>query len=85
MRVQLYESSLSIANEKRHYRIYEGLGLTLIKIVRPMYSQMRFDYIAPQDHDIFALDSKDRFFVTKSRDNMKCAITSTNFNIDRST
>ena len=51
------ESSLSRANENRDYRIYEGLGLALIKIVRPMYSKMRLDYIAPQDHDIFALDS----------------------------
>lgn len=51
------ESSLSRANENRDYHIYEGLGLALIKIVRPMYSQMRLDYIAPQDHDIFALDS----------------------------
>ena len=51
------ESSLSRANENRDYHIYEGLGLALIKIVRPMYSQIRLDYIAPQDHDIFALDS----------------------------
>ncbi len=51
------ESSLSRANENRDYRIYEGLGLALIKIVRPMYSHMRLGYIAPQDHDIFALDS----------------------------
>lgn len=51
------ESSLSRANEKRDYHIYEGLGLALIKIVRPLYSKMRLDYIAPQDHEIFALDS----------------------------
>lgn len=51
------ESSLSRANENRDYHIYEGLGLALIKIVRPMYSQIRLDYIAPQDHNIFALDS----------------------------
>lgn len=51
------ESSLSRANENRDYHIYEGLGLALIKIVRPMYSKMRLDYIAPQDHEIFALDS----------------------------
>lgn len=51
------ESSLSRANENRDYHIYEGLGLALIKIVRPLYSKMRLDYIAPQDHDIFALDS----------------------------
>ena len=51
------ESSLSRANENRDYHIYEGLGLALIKIVRPLYSKMRLDYIAPQDHEIFALDS----------------------------
>ena len=31
--------------------------MALIKIVRPLYSKMRLDYIAPQDHQIFALDS----------------------------
>lgn len=51
------ESSLSRANDNRDYRIYEGLGQALIKIVRPMYSKQRIDYIFPQDHDLFALDS----------------------------
>lgn len=51
------ESSLSRANESRDYHIYEGLGQALIKIVRPLYSNMRVEYLAPQDHDIFALDS----------------------------
>lgn len=51
------ESSLSRANESRDYHIYEGLGQALIKIVRPLYSKMRVEYLAPQDHDIFALDS----------------------------
>lgn len=51
------ESTLSRANENRDYRIYEGLGLALIKIVQPLYSKTRLDYIFPQDHDIFALDS----------------------------
>ena len=51
------ESSLSRANEKRDYRIYEGLGKALIKIVQPLYSKMRLEYIAPQDHDLYALDS----------------------------
>jgi len=51
------ESTLSRANENRDYRIYEGLGQALIKIVRPLYSKMRIDYIIPQDHDLFALDS----------------------------
>lgn len=158
------ESSLSRANENRDYLIYEGLGMVLIKIVRPLYSKMRLDYIAPQDHDIFALDSitiscslklmswaqgkyskgavkmhtlidlrgsiptlihitdgrchdsnvldmlnivpgaiytmdkayvdfealnridsRDAFFVTRAKDNMKYEIVSTNFNIDQST
>lgn len=51
------ESTLSRANESRDYRIYEGLGLAMIKIVQPLYSKMRIDYIVPQDHDLFALDS----------------------------
>lgn len=51
------ESSLSRANESRDCRIYEGLGLTLIKIVRPLYAKMRLEYLVPQDHEIFALDS----------------------------
>lgn len=51
------ESTLSRANENRDYRIYEGLGLAMIKIVQPLYSKMRIDYIVPQDHDLFALDS----------------------------
>lgn len=29
----------------------------LIKIVKPLYSKMRLEYIAPQDHDLYALDS----------------------------
>lgn len=51
------ESSLSRANANRDYHIYEGLGLALIKIVRPMYAKQRIDYIVPQDHELFALDS----------------------------
>lgn len=51
------ESTLSRANENRDYRIYEGLGLAMIKIVQPLYSKTRIDYIVPQDHDLFALDS----------------------------
>lgn len=51
------ESTLSRANESRDYRIYEGLGLAMIRIVQPLYSKMRIDYIVPQDHDLFALDS----------------------------
>lgn len=51
------ESTLSRANENRDYRIYEGLGLALIKQVQPLYAKMRLEYIYPQDHDVFALDS----------------------------
>lgn len=51
------ESTLSRANESRDYRIYEGLGLAMIKIVQPLYSKMRIGYVVPQDHDLFALDS----------------------------
>lgn len=57
MATSVNESSLSRANEKRDYRIYEGLGKALIKIVQPLYSNMRLEYIAPQDHDLYALDS----------------------------
>ncbi len=57
MTTSVNESSLSRANESRDYRIYEGLGLALIKIVRPMYSKQRGEYIFPQDHELFALDS----------------------------
>ena len=57
MATSVNESSLSRANEKRDYRIYEGLGKALIKIVHPLYSKMRLEYIAPQDHDLYALDS----------------------------
>ena len=51
------ESTLSRANDSRDYRIYEGLGQALMKIVRPLYSKERIEYIYPQDHDLFALDS----------------------------
>ena len=37
------ESTLSRASESRDYRIYEGLGLVMIKIVQPLYSKMRID------------------------------------------
>lgn len=57
VKVSVNESSLSRANDSRDYRIYEGLGQALMKIVRPLYSKMHIDYIVPQDHDLFALDS----------------------------
>lgn len=57
MTTSVNESSLSRANESRDYRIYEGLGLALIKIVRPQYSKQRIEYIFPQDYELFALYS----------------------------
>ena len=57
MTTSVNESTLSRANESRDYRIFEGLGQALIKIVRPMYAKQRIEYIFPQDHELFALDS----------------------------
>lgn len=57
MTASVNESTLSRANESRDYRIYEGLGQALISIVRPLYSKQRIEYIFPQDHELFALDS----------------------------
>lgn len=57
MTASVNASSLSRANESRDYRIYEGLGVALIKIVRPMYAKRRIEYILPQGHELFALDS----------------------------
>lgn len=49
-------SSLSRANENRDYRIYEELGLYLIKQIRPLYANTPLsDVIA--DNAIYALDS----------------------------
>ena len=49
-------SSLSRANEKRDYRIYEGLGTHLISEVRPMYSKTSIPEITI-DNVLYALDS----------------------------
>ena len=49
-------TSLSRANEKRDYRIFEGLGICLREIVRPMYSKMKLSEITI-DNVIYALDS----------------------------
>ena len=49
-------TSLSRANEKRDYRIFEGLGICLMEIVRPMYSKMKLSEITI-DKVIYALDS----------------------------
>lgn len=51
------ESSLSRANEKRDYRIYEGLGHVLINIVRLMYAKEPVLGLFLPEHEIFALDS----------------------------
>ncbi|AGY52762.1 Putative transposase y4zB [Bacteroidales bacterium CF] len=51
------ESSLSRANERRDYRIYEELGYILIDIVRPMFAEERIPELYCQDYDVFALDS----------------------------
>ena len=57
LKTAVNESTISRANESRDYRIYEGLGQALIKIVQPLYSKQRIDYIVPQDHELMALDS----------------------------
>jgi hypothetical protein len=41
IRKSVNQSNLCRANEKRDYRIYEGLGMYLISIVRPMYSNTK--------------------------------------------
>lgn len=49
-------TSLSRANENRDYRIFEGLGIYLIGMVRPLYSKIKLAEIAI-DNVIYALDS----------------------------
>lgn len=49
-------TSLSRANESGDYRIFEGLGLYLIGVVRPMYSKVKLSEITV-DNVIYALDS----------------------------
>lgn len=51
------ESSLSRANERRDYRIYEDLGYYLIGLVRPLYSNVPVADINLPEYEIFALDS----------------------------
>lgn len=51
------ESSLSRANEKRDYRIYEELGYILIGIVRPMYAKEPVPGVRLPSWEIFAIDS----------------------------
>ena len=49
-------SSLSRANERRDYRIYEDLGNYLISLVRPLYSRASIEEITV-DNVLYALDS----------------------------
>lgn len=56
-RQTINESSLSRANEKRDYRIYEGLGYVLIAMVRPMYAKESVPRVFLPDYEIFAYDS----------------------------
>ena len=50
------QSTLSRANERRDYRIYEELGYYLIKMVRPYYRKTSIPDIEA-DNALFALDS----------------------------
>ena len=56
IRKTVNHTSLSRANESRDYRIFEGLGLYLIDLVRPRYSKVRIPEITV-DNVIYALDS----------------------------
>lgn len=50
------QSSLTRANEKRDFRIYEEFGALLIDIVRPLYSREKVSEITI-DNVLYALDS----------------------------
>ncbi len=50
------QSSLSRANERRDYHIYEELGLYLISTVRPLYAKAKVPEITV-DNVLYALDS----------------------------
>ena len=56
IRKYVTHSSLSRANENRDYHIYEELGMYLIGIVRPMYSNTKVAEITI-DNVLYALDS----------------------------
>ncbi len=58
IRQKVNASSISRANEKRDYRIFEGLGQALIGIVRPLFSKENIPKLQVlTDYEIFALDS----------------------------
>lgn len=50
-------SSLSKANESRDYRIFEELGMWLIRRVRPMYAKENVPDVYLPGWEIFAIDS----------------------------
>ena len=56
IRKSVNQSNLCRANEKRDYRIYEELGMCLINIVRPMYSNTKVSEITIENV-LYALDS----------------------------
>lgn len=56
IRKSVTHSSLSRANESRDYRIYEELGMYLIDLVRPMYSNTKVSDVTI-DNVLYALDS----------------------------
>lgn len=56
IRKSVNQSNLCRANEKRDYRIYEELGMYLINIVRPMYSNTKVSEITIENV-LYALDS----------------------------
>ena len=56
IRQQVNQSSLSRANEKRDYRIFQDFGYHLIEQVRPLFAKERTPLI-DLDETIFALDS----------------------------
>ena len=56
IRQQVNQSSLSRANEKRDYRIFQDFGYHLIEQVRPLFAKERTPLI-DLDEAIFALDS----------------------------
>lgn len=49
-------SSLSRANERRDYRIFESLGYELIRVVKPLYADANIPNVEI-DAEVFALDS----------------------------
>lgn len=56
IRKSVNQSNLCRANEKRDYHIYEELGMYLINIVRPMYSNTKVSEITIENV-LYALDS----------------------------